>query len=146
MTDKWWIGKDLEGNGRGLIEELPQHLPGETEEYHERFGGVPVEIRTEHSQNTSQPARFFVFFPLFSRCFMTKSINISVFMAMWLKRNVGRHLAASGTMRERPMAVFCLLWHHGYVSPIEVSINYSAPCLNSIDFIHTPRKMHLSWP
>jgi hypothetical protein len=31
----WWIGKNLEGSGRGLFEVLSQHLSGETEENHE---------------------------------------------------------------------------------------------------------------
>jgi hypothetical protein len=32
MTAEWWIGKDLEGSGRGVIEVLYRHLPGGTEE------------------------------------------------------------------------------------------------------------------
>jgi hypothetical protein len=40
-----WRGKDLEGSGRGLIEVLSRHLPGETE--------VPAENRTEHLHNMS---------------------------------------------------------------------------------------------
>jgi hypothetical protein len=34
-VEEWWIGKDLEGNGCGLIEILSQHMPGETEENQE---------------------------------------------------------------------------------------------------------------
>jgi hypothetical protein len=32
VIDEWWIGKDLEWSGRGLIEVLSGHLPGGTEE------------------------------------------------------------------------------------------------------------------
>jgi hypothetical protein len=32
---KWWIEKDLEGNGPGVIQILSQHLSGGTEENHE---------------------------------------------------------------------------------------------------------------
>jgi hypothetical protein len=59
----------MEGDGRGLIEVLSQHLPGETEEYHERVRGVPVEIRTEHRQNTT--CSVFVLFQPLPRCYMT---------------------------------------------------------------------------
>jgi hypothetical protein len=39
---------------RGLLEVLPWHLLGETEESHQNLGitGIPVEIRTEHPTNT----------------------------------------------------------------------------------------------
>jgi hypothetical protein len=33
-TDKRLIGKDLEGNGRGLIEVMPRQLPKEAEINH----------------------------------------------------------------------------------------------------------------
>jgi hypothetical protein len=36
MTD-WWIGKDLEGNDRGLNEVLSRNLPWETEENRDNF-------------------------------------------------------------------------------------------------------------
>lgn len=35
MIDKWWIGKDLEGRGHGLIEVLSQHSSGVIKENHE---------------------------------------------------------------------------------------------------------------
>jgi hypothetical protein len=31
LTDELWVGNDLEGSGRGLIEVLSQHLHGDTE-------------------------------------------------------------------------------------------------------------------
>jgi hypothetical protein len=34
MIDKWWIGKDLEGNFCGLIKALSQYLPGKSEGNH----------------------------------------------------------------------------------------------------------------
>jgi hypothetical protein len=34
MVGEYWIEKELEGNGRDLIEVLSWHLPGETEENH----------------------------------------------------------------------------------------------------------------
>jgi hypothetical protein len=47
---KWygerWTGKNLEGNGHGLIEVLSWHFPGGTEENQN-------EIQTEHLSNTS---------------------------------------------------------------------------------------------
>jgi hypothetical protein len=30
--DGWWIRHETERSGRGLLEDLPQHLYGETEE------------------------------------------------------------------------------------------------------------------
>jgi hypothetical protein len=30
MMGEWWIEKDLQGSGRGLIEVLPQHSPGDS--------------------------------------------------------------------------------------------------------------------
>jgi hypothetical protein len=48
---------DLDGSGRTLIEVLPRHLPGGTEENHKKYsvrtGGVPAGIREEHRPNTS---------------------------------------------------------------------------------------------
>jgi hypothetical protein len=44
--DKWWIQRDLKGSDRGLIWVLSRHLPGETEENHER------------SKNSWCPARY----------------------------------------------------------------------------------------
>jgi hypothetical protein len=37
VTDKRWIGKDVEGSGRALIETLSLHLPDRTEENHEHY-------------------------------------------------------------------------------------------------------------
>jgi hypothetical protein len=34
MIDKEWVGKDLEGIGRGQVEVLFRHLPEGTEENH----------------------------------------------------------------------------------------------------------------
>jgi hypothetical protein len=31
MTGEWWIGKDLEGNSRGVFEDFFGDFPGETE-------------------------------------------------------------------------------------------------------------------
>jgi hypothetical protein len=50
MTHGRWIGKDLEGNGRDLIDVLFWYFSGGTEENHD----VPAEIRTEHLLVTSQ--------------------------------------------------------------------------------------------
>jgi hypothetical protein len=58
MIVERWIGKDLKGSGRGVIEGLTQNLPG-TEEDHKylsqaiRCTSHPVEIRTQHLQETS---------------------------------------------------------------------------------------------
>jgi hypothetical protein len=35
MVDECWIGKDLEGRGRSVIEVLPPYLSEGTEENHE---------------------------------------------------------------------------------------------------------------
>jgi hypothetical protein len=37
IIDEWWIERDMQGGGRGLIEVLSLHLPGETEESHENL-------------------------------------------------------------------------------------------------------------
>jgi hypothetical protein len=34
MVDVWWMGKDSEGNGRGLIEVLSWNLPEDTKKNH----------------------------------------------------------------------------------------------------------------
>jgi hypothetical protein len=47
---------NFKGSGRGLIEVLSQHLPGEAEENDEnpvRITGVPTEIRTDHLHSIS---------------------------------------------------------------------------------------------
>jgi hypothetical protein len=36
MTNKWWTGKDIEGNDLGIIEEVPPYMPGVSEELHEK--------------------------------------------------------------------------------------------------------------
>jgi hypothetical protein len=35
VVDEWWVGMDLTGSGRGLIEVLSQDLLEETKESHE---------------------------------------------------------------------------------------------------------------
>jgi hypothetical protein len=35
VPDEWWIGRELEGNGLGLIKVLHQHLSGGNDENHE---------------------------------------------------------------------------------------------------------------
>ena len=37
MMDEWWIRKDLEGSGRGLMWVLTCHFPGGTQRNHTRF-------------------------------------------------------------------------------------------------------------
>jgi hypothetical protein len=37
MTGEWWIGKDLEGNGYGIIKVVSLNLPGWTEEIQENL-------------------------------------------------------------------------------------------------------------
>jgi hypothetical protein len=53
------IGKDLEGSGHDVIELISRNLPGSTEENRGkslvRIVCVPVDIRTQHLQNTSVP-------------------------------------------------------------------------------------------
>jgi hypothetical protein len=55
MTDKGWIGKDLEGSTRFLIEVISQNPRDRSEENHKmrcgRIAGVSTEIRTEHLLN-----------------------------------------------------------------------------------------------
>jgi hypothetical protein len=57
IIEEWCIGKDLEESGRGVIEVLSSHSPGETEENHEkpsvRIGNIPAETRTKHLPNVS---------------------------------------------------------------------------------------------
>jgi hypothetical protein len=56
MTDVWWVGTDLEGSGRGLIEAPRRNFPAGTEENHEnhvRRVGASAEIRPEHLPNAS---------------------------------------------------------------------------------------------
>jgi hypothetical protein len=140
----------MEGNGRGLIEVLSQHLPGETEEYHERVRGVPVEIRTEHSQNTSlhhyrlsNPPGF-CFVPALPSVFHDK---IDENFKFSLRCDYNQMCADIWLRPERskqaPEAVFCLLWHRGKSRrPLKFPLT-TAPSLNSSDFIHTPRTKHL---
>jgi hypothetical protein len=47
--------KGFKGSGRGLFEVLSQHMPVETEEYHENLtiDSVPSEIRTQNLPNIS---------------------------------------------------------------------------------------------
>jgi hypothetical protein len=55
MTCEWWIGYDLEGNGRSLIKVLALHmLDGlrKTKKY-PQSGDFPAEIQTENFPNTS---------------------------------------------------------------------------------------------
>jgi hypothetical protein len=40
MVDEWWIGKDLEGGGRGINEVLSRNLPGGTKENHEELEAI----------------------------------------------------------------------------------------------------------
>jgi hypothetical protein len=47
---------DLERSDRGLIKTISRHLPGGTEQYHEKpvtITGSPAEIRNNHLRNTS---------------------------------------------------------------------------------------------
>jgi hypothetical protein len=53
MIDAWWIGKDLEGTGSGLIEVLSRYFIWGTEENPVRAEGVPTEVQTEHFSNKS---------------------------------------------------------------------------------------------
>jgi hypothetical protein len=52
-----WIGKDLQGSGRGQFEVLCRHLPGWTEDTHgkppAKIAGVPAKIRTKRFPNIS---------------------------------------------------------------------------------------------
>jgi hypothetical protein len=61
MIDEWWIGKDLEGNNRGLIKVIPREFAcrnwGKLEETLVRVFGVKSKIRTQHVLNTS-PERY----------------------------------------------------------------------------------------
>jgi hypothetical protein len=36
MVDERCVGKDLEGNGRGIIDVISRNLPGETEKNHKK--------------------------------------------------------------------------------------------------------------
>jgi hypothetical protein len=55
MTYVSWIGNDLDGSRRRLIEVPSQHFPAGTEENHEKThgSGVQAEIRSEYLPNTS---------------------------------------------------------------------------------------------
>jgi hypothetical protein len=68
MIDKLWSVKDLEGNGRSLIEVLSQHLPEETEANHKNTSVivvcVEIKIRTEY-------------FPILVRHHYTKMFGLS---------------------------------------------------------------------
>jgi hypothetical protein len=62
MTAEGWIGKDLEGSVRFLIEVISQNLRDRSEENHKmrwgRMTDVSTEIRTEHLPNmNSEPYR-----------------------------------------------------------------------------------------
>jgi hypothetical protein len=58
--DGWWIGQDLEGSGRGLIEVISRNLAWRTEEIIKnlRTASVPGEIRTEELLNTTPEPYF----------------------------------------------------------------------------------------
>lgn len=55
VTDEGWIGKDLEGSIRFLIEVISQNLRDRSEENHKkilvRIDSVSTEIRKEHLPN-----------------------------------------------------------------------------------------------
>jgi hypothetical protein len=55
MGGEWWIGKDVEESGRGLINGLSR--PGGTEKKQKnsaRIAGLPAEIWTRYLPNTKQ--------------------------------------------------------------------------------------------
>jgi hypothetical protein len=47
MIDSWWIGKDLEGSVRGLIEIQSWYIPEETEENHKKTAGRTPSVLAE---------------------------------------------------------------------------------------------------
>jgi hypothetical protein len=53
ITEEWWIGKDLEGGSRGLIELLSRHLPGGAERNHEKCHSEYPVSRPRSEQNIS---------------------------------------------------------------------------------------------
>jgi hypothetical protein len=51
---RWWIGRDLKGNGRDIIELLVRHLPGGTEGNHEKSVKIAVVLTPRFEPNTSE--------------------------------------------------------------------------------------------
>jgi hypothetical protein len=56
MVNECWIGKDEEGNGHGMFEDINPHSSGGQEENTKRLRIIAVlaEIRTAYHPNTSQ--------------------------------------------------------------------------------------------
>jgi hypothetical protein len=79
VTKDWWIGRDLDGTGRGLIEAICQHLTGGAEENYKinlRIAGVQVEIRTESHLTTRDTARL--------TCLVTPCNYRQIFIRKWI--------------------------------------------------------------
>jgi hypothetical protein len=56
MTDEWWIGKNLDGNGHGLTEVFCRYISWGSKDVHENLNqdiDISAQIRTENLPDTS---------------------------------------------------------------------------------------------